>query len=79
LSHRIAGNEDKLGRDVYVADESEGIIPRSVRYLWQQMSQRQESFYVKASFMEIYNEQLNDLLDPSSGNLHYRWNVQNVL
>ena len=27
--------------------------------------------------MEIYNEQLNDLLDPRSENLHYRWNVQN--
>jgi kinesin family protein 12 len=73
----IAGNEEKLSKDVYVSDESEGIIPRSVRYLWQQMAQRQESFYVKASFMEIYNEQLNDLLDPSSENLHYRWNVQN--
>ena len=48
-----------------------------MRYLWQQMAQRQEKFYVKASFLEIYNEQLNDLLEPSSENLHYRWNVQN--
>lgn len=62
---------------MYVSDETEGIVPRSVRYLWQQMAQRQEKFYVKASFLEIYNEQLNDLLEPSSENLHYRWNVQN--
>lgn len=32
---RIAGNEDKMGSDTYISDESEGIIPRSVRYLWQ--------------------------------------------
>ncbi len=41
----MAGNEEKLGRDVYISDESEGIIPRAsinkqkihiflVRYLW---------------------------------------------
>lgn len=38
---------------------------------------RQEKFYVKASFLEIYNEQLRDLLNPSSGVLHCRWNVKN--
>jgi kinesin family protein 12 len=32
---------------------------------------------VKASFLEIYNEQLRDLLNPSSGILHQRWNVRN--
>ena len=26
---RMAGNEEKLGRDVYISDESEGIIPRA--------------------------------------------------
>ena len=31
----IAGNEEKLSKDVYVSDESEGLIPRAVRYLWQ--------------------------------------------
>ena len=27
--------------------------------------------------MEIYNEQLNDLLQLGNNGLHYRWNVQN--
>ena len=43
------------------------------------MAQRNEQFYVKASFTEIYNEQLRDLLNPASGILHCRWNVKNVI
>jgi len=41
------------------------------------MTVREEQFFVKASFAEIYNEQLRDLLNPSSGVLHCRWNVKN--
>mmetsp|Transcript_17279 Transcript_17279/g.15180 ORF Transcript_17279/g.15180 Transcript_17279/m.15180 type:complete len:101 (-) Transcript_17279:1147-1449(-) len=41
------------------------------------MIKREEQFYVKASFMEIYNEQVRDILNPSSGILHTRWNVKN--
>ena len=40
------------------------------------MTARQEQFYVKASFKEIYNEQLRDLLNPKSGILHCRWNAK---
>lgn len=45
--------------------------------MWQQMTNRNEQFYVKASFAEIYKEQIQDLLNPASGILHCRWNVQN--
>ena len=75
----MAGVEEKLGKEVYISDETEGIIPRAFRFLWQAMAQRDEQFYVKASFCEIYNEQLRDLLNPASGILHCRWNVKNVL
>lgn len=74
----MAGVEDKLGREAYVTDDTEGIIPRAVRNLWETMAQREDQFYVKASFTEIYNEQLRDLLNPVSGILHCRWNVKNV-
>ena len=30
----ISGVEEKLARDTYVSDQTEGIIPRAVRYLW---------------------------------------------
>jgi kinesin family protein 12 len=34
----MAGIEEKMGRDVYVSDDTEGIIPRAIRYLWQAMA-----------------------------------------
>lgn len=77
ISYSISGVEERLAREKYISDESEGIIPRAVRYLWQSMAKREEQFYVKASFTEIYNEQLRDLLNPASGILHCRWNLQN--
>ena len=30
----MAGVEEKLGKEVYIADDTEGIIPRGVQYLW---------------------------------------------
>jgi hypothetical protein len=41
------------------------------------MTSRSEQFYVKASFLEIYKEQIQDLLNPARGILHCRWNVNN--
>jgi kinesin family protein 12 len=73
----MSGIEDKLGREGWTSDENDGLFPRSVRYMWERMTMRHEQFYVKASFLEIYNEQLRDLLNPSSGILHCRWNVKN--
>lgn len=75
----MSGSEDRLGREGWTPsdDGDDGLFPRSVRYMWERMTMRPEQFYVKASFLEIYNEQLRDLLNPSSGILHQRWNVRN--
>ena len=41
----------------------EGVIPRSVKDIFEKISDSQETeFIVKVSFMELYNEQLFDLL-----------------
>ena len=67
----MAGREESLGNDW----DSDGIIPRSVEYMWDTMTHRPEQFYVKAAYLEIYKEQLMDLLNTDSGILHARWNV----
>jgi hypothetical protein len=42
------------------------------------MAKSDSEYFIKASFCEIYNEQLFDLLNPSRGILQVRWNSQNV-
>ncbi|OMJ80247.1 hypothetical protein SteCoe_19565 [Stentor coeruleus] len=75
-TYTMAGSEERLGRADYVSDETDGIIPRSISYVWQRMNSRNEKFFVKSGFFEIYNEQVRDLLNPSSGVKHCRWNLK---
>ncbi|GLE06599.1 hypothetical protein PINS_up015993 [Pythium insidiosum] len=55
---------------------SDGIIPRAVKYLFSlfERAPKDVKFVVRASYCEIYNEHVYDLLNPASGCLHVRWN-----
>ncbi|KAF1326517.1 Kinesin-like protein, partial [Globisporangium splendens] len=74
-------------RDDALVDLSDGIIPRALKYLFELFEKAPEEvkFVVRASYCEIYNEQVFDLLNPASGALSMRWNnrsgfyVQNLL
>ncbi|KAH7520915.1 hypothetical protein FEM48_Zijuj08G0196300 [Ziziphus jujuba var. spinosa] len=60
-------------------NEDCGITPRIFEYLFQRIQAEEESrkneqlkYSCKCSFLEIYNEQITDLLEPSSNNLQIR-------
>ncbi|KAH7573329.1 hypothetical protein JRO89_XS03G0118600 [Xanthoceras sorbifolium] len=68
----INGVEGNLNEDC-------GITPRIFEYLFSKIKAEEESrsderlkFSCKCSFLEIYNEQTTDLLEPSSSNLQLR-------
>jgi kinesin family protein 5 len=56
------------------SENFKGIIPRMVDTVFEKIEQSSESmeFTVKASMLEIYNEKIRDLLDPSKNNLNVR-------
>lgn len=49
------------------SDVSRGIIPRVIQEIFTQVKQREKKaeFIIKASFLQIYNEQIIDLLSDS--------------
>jgi hypothetical protein len=55
--------------------EQQGLIPRSLHYLYSKISQIQSTHYtVRAAYLEIYNEQVKDLLNVGGANsLPVRW------
>uniref|UniRef100_A0A668AXF1 Kinesin family member 15 n=1 Tax=Myripristis murdjan TaxID=586833 RepID=A0A668AXF1_9TELE len=63
-------------------DELRGVIPRSFEYLFFLINREVErsgntkSFLCKCAFIEIYNEQIYDLLDSASPNLFLRENIK---
>ncbi|KAM4625881.1 kinesin-like protein KIF15 [Polymixia lowei] len=63
-------------------DELRGVIPRSFEYLFflinreVERSEKTKSFLCKCSFIEIYNEQIYDLLDSASASLFLRENIK---
>ena len=52
-----------------VPDEDLGIIPRVIKSIFQEVDARKQKneCLLKVSFLEIYNEEILDLLDPKSG------------
>ena len=54
-TYTMAGKEEIFQREVYKADEREGIIPRAIQELWRRLRERKTNHAVKASFTEIYN------------------------
>lgn len=85
----IHGEETLIGasnvNDENPMQEKRGLMQRSFEHLFECMdNQKLEmkkqgieiQFLVKTSYLEIYNEQIMDLLDPQSYNLHVREDIK---
>ena len=63
-----------------------GIMPRSFEFIFNKIesikrgckedSQNSFNYLIRCSYLEIYNEQIMDLLDPSCSNLHIREDIK---
>lgn len=53
------------GFTIGVSEEDLGIIPRVIRLIFEEEQRRKQfaDFVIKCTFLEIYNEELIDLLD----------------
>ncbi|ORX84444.1 kinesin-domain-containing protein, partial [Anaeromyces robustus] len=51
-----------------------GIMPRSFEYIYDKInSQNERKYSIKATYFEIYNEKIKDLLNPTNTSLPVRW------
>jgi hypothetical protein len=80
--------KDTAGRprpNEHTAKERHGIIPRTIEALFEQARARMRAsdhvqFRISVSYMQLYNEKVTDLLNPSlsaKGMLKIRWNRNN--
>ena len=66
------------------ADQDRGIIPRSFEYMFNKLDQMMEEeteeskfeYLVRTSYLEIYNEQIMDLLNSTNQNLQVREDIK---
>lgn len=54
------------GSTVGVRKENIGIVPRVFEFIFNEIEARKGDFTVKTAFLELYNEEFHDLLDPKS-------------
>eukprot|EP00884_Botryococcus_braunii_P016776 jgi/Botrbrau1/3782/Bobra.0183s0017.1 len=71
----MSGREDVLALENYSGDSDDGIITRSVLYLYDQIAKAKAcmKYTFKASYCEIYNEQVYDLLKFTKQALPVKW------
>jgi kinesin family protein 12 len=69
----MIGREDSINKDLLNNHTASGIIPKSIKVLFNLIQANKHQYTIKASFLEIYNERINDLLNPkNSENLKIR-------
>ncbi|ONM60029.1 Kinesin-like protein KIN-12C, partial [Zea mays] len=79
-TYTMMGELSKLGNEL---SKDAGLTPRIFEYLFRRINEEEErrreeklKYICKCSFLEIYNEQITDLLEPSSTNLQIREDIK---
>jgi len=66
-------NNENLNENFDINDQSLGLLPRIIYYLFNNHKIKESKYTFKISFLEIYQEQLHDLLNPDQNkNLQIR-------
>ena len=78
------GNEDSLRGDDKGIFLNEGLMFRSIQYIFQKMlktSNEKIDYYTNVSYIEIYNEQVLDLLNDkkTQQDMKFRFNEEDVI
>ncbi|KAJ1531608.1 hypothetical protein ONE63_000280 [Megalurothrips usitatus] len=79
-THTLTGPPGLFDGTVQPQSPDHGLVCRSFQFLFQQLRERSDfHFVLKASFLEIYNEKVIDLLNPGSARkpLAVRWSKKN--
>jgi kinesin family protein 11 len=63
----------------YPQDPLSGIIPRALSNLFDELRIQQVEYTVRVSFLEIYNEELLDLLSPTDDSSKLRYDALEVI
>eukprot|EP01135_Chromosphaera_perkinsii_P012303 Nk52_evm40s2630 gene=Nk52_evmTU40s2630 len=75
-TYTITGREEDQQNGNFESD-TEGILPRSFGYMYDEIAKMSvENIVVRASYLEVYNEQVKDLLNPGATSLPIRWSSE---
>ena len=79
-TYTMFGREDSAGHGEGAADDMDGLTFRCLRHVYNSISERtatqQQHVAVKASCLEVYNESVYDLLQPSGKPLPLKWDSE---
>lgn len=78
-TYTMEGHHDEDGAYSWEDDPKAGIIPRALHHIFSTLeAERPEDYSVRASYVELYNEQIYDLLSSSTAALRVYDSKENV-